>query len=108
LTWASASFVRLFADLGAGQPTDRPANTYNRYVAHSQGTTPLTVTSPPDESAVFAPQVTVTGTTAPGNQVYVAATNTHHDSQTTTASTTAAADGSFSLTGAVVGGTTVL
>src|SRR5207249_4001001 len=65
-------------------------------------------TSPPDESAVFAPQVTVTGTTAPGNQVYVAATNTDHDSPTTTASTTAAADGSFSLTVAVAGGTTVL
>ena len=35
--------------------------------------------------------MTVTGTTAPGNTVYVAATNTDHNSATTTASTTAPA-----------------
>ena len=55
----------------------------NRYVAHTQGSTPLTVTSPADESSVAGSPVTVTGTTAPGNQVYVAATNTDANSATT-------------------------
>jgi glucan 1,4-alpha-glucosidase len=108
LTWASAAFVRLFADLGAGRLIDRPTSTYHRYVAHTQATTSLTVTSPADNSPVNGSPVTVTGTTAAGNEVYVAATNTDHDSQTTTASAAAAGDGSFSLTVPVIGGTTVL
>jgi glucoamylase len=108
LTWASAAFVRLLADLGAGKLTDRPARTYDRYVAHTQGTTTLTVTSPADNTAVNASPVTVTGTTAAGNHVYVAATNTDTSFQTTMASTTAAGDGSFSIDVAVTDGTTVL
>ena len=88
LTWSAASFVRLAADLAAernvvaagGAPT-------RRYVAHTQGTTTLTVTSPADNSSVTGSPVTVTGTTAPGNTVYVAATNTDANSATTIAST---------------------
>ena len=79
-----------------------------RYVAHTQGATTLTVTSPADGSAVTGSPVTVTGTTAPGNTVYVAATNTDTNSATTTASTTAGAGGAFSVPVAVTGGTTVL
>ena len=41
-----------------------------------RATTSLTVTSPADQSAVSGSPVTVTGTTAPGNKVYVSATNT--------------------------------
>ena len=108
LNWSAASFVRLFADIGAGRLGDRPRSTYQRYVAHTQGTTPLTVTSPADQSAVSASPVTVTGTTAPGNAVYVMATNTDNNSATTTASTTADASGAFSVPVAVTGGTTVL
>jgi glucoamylase len=108
LNWSAASFVRLFADIGAGRLGDRPRSTYQRYVAHTQGTTPLTVTSPADLSAVSASPVTVTGTTAPGNAVYVTATNTDANSATTSASTTADGTGAFSLTVAVTGGTTVL
>ena len=52
--------------------------------------------------------VTVSGTTAPGNKVYVAATNTDHDSATTQAATTAADDGSFSVDVAITGGTSVI
>ena len=66
------------------------------------------MTSPADNSSVAGSPVTVTGTTAPGNTVYVAATNTDEDSATTVASATAAADGSFSVPIAVTGGTTVL
>ncbi len=108
LTWSAASFVRLAADLAARRNVVLPAVTHSRYVEHSQGTTTLTVTSPADNSAVTASPVTVTGTSAPGNTIYVAATNTDANSATTVASTIAAADGSFSVDVAVTGGTTVL
>ena len=108
LTWSAASFVRLTADLAAKRNVVLPAATHDRYVANSQGTTPLTVTAPDDESSVTASPVTVTGTTAAGNTVYVAATNTDANSATTIASTVAAADGSFSIDVEVTGGTSVL
>jgi glucan 1,4-alpha-glucosidase len=108
LNWSAASFVRLFADIGAGALGDRPEATFQRYVAHAQGTTALTVTSPADQTAVTGSPVTVTGTTAPGNSVFVAATNTDANSATTTAATTADAAGAFSVDVAVTGGTTVL
>ena len=108
LNWSAASFVRLFADLGTGSLGDRPQSTFERYVAHTQGVTPLTVTSPADQSAVNGSPVTVTGTTAAGNTVYVAATNTDANSATTTAVGTADAGGAFSIPVAVTGGTSVL
>ncbi len=108
LSWSAASFVRLFADIGAGRLVDRPQSTYRRYVQHTQGTTPLTVTTPADQSAVSASPVTVTGTTAPGNKVYVSATNTDANSATTSVTTTADGTGAFSVAVPVTGGTTVL
>jgi glucan 1,4-alpha-glucosidase len=108
LTWSAASFVRLTADLAAGRNVVLPAVTFLRYVARTQGTTALTVTSPADNSSVSGSPVTVTGTTAPGNLVYVSATNTDQNSATTLASTTAGPDGSFSVAVAVTGGTSVL
>ena len=77
-------------DLAADRNVVLPAATHSRYVAHSQGETSLTVTSPADNSSVSGSPVTVTGTTAPGNTVYVAATNTDANSATTVASATAA------------------
>ena len=108
LTWSAASYVRLAADLAAGRNVVLPSVTYSRYVAHTQAATTLTVTSPADESSVAGSPVTVTGTTAPGNQLYIAATNTDANSATTVVSTTAAADGSFSVAIAVTGGTSVI
>ena len=108
LTWSAASYVRFLGDLVAGRVVEQPEATFSRYVRNTQGQTTLTVTAPADQSAVNGSPVTVTGTTAPGNTVYVAATNTDQNSQTTTASTVAAADGSFSVAVAVTGGTTVL
>jgi glucan 1,4-alpha-glucosidase len=108
LTWSASSFVRLAADLDAGKNVALPKATFDRYVKHTQGATTLTVTSPADKSAVSGSPVTVTGTTAPKNKVYVTATNTDQSFATTTASTTAASDGSFSLNAAISGGTTVL
>ena len=52
LTWSAASFVRLAGDLAAGRNVVLPAATHSRYVAHTQGTTTLTVTSPADNSSV--------------------------------------------------------
>ena len=108
LTWSAASFVRLARDLAAGRNVVLPRVTHSRYIARQQGTTALTVTSPADNSSVDASPVTVTGTTRPGNTVYVAATNTDKNSSTTVASTLAGAGGSFSIAVPVTGGTTVL
>jgi len=107
LTWSAAAFVRLAADLAAKRNVALPAATADRYVAHTQGTTPLAVTSPAEGASVGA-TVTVTGTTAAGNAVYVTATNVDKNSATTTASTTAAGDGSFSVDVALTGGSNVL
>jgi glucoamylase len=108
LTWSAASFVRLAADLAGGRNVVLPAVTSDRYVKHVQHSTPLVVTSPADGAGVGASPVTVTGTTAPGNSVYVAATNTDKNTATTVASTTADASGAFSVDVAVSGGTNVL
>jgi glucan 1,4-alpha-glucosidase len=107
LTWSAASYVRLLGDLVAGRVVEQPEATFSRYVGNTQGQTALTVTAPADLSAVNGSPLTVTGTTAPGNAVYVGATNTDQNSQTTTASTVAG-DGSFSVSVPVTGGTTVL
>jgi glucan 1,4-alpha-glucosidase len=107
LTWSAASFVRLAGDLAAGRNVVLPEATHSRYVARTQAQTSLTVTSPADNSSVGSSPVTVTGTTAPGNTVYVAATNTDAASGTTVASATAPA-GTFSIEIAVTGGTNVL
>jgi glucoamylase len=108
LTWSAASFVRLAADLDEGRNVVLPKATYQRYVKHTQGATTLAVTSPADNSSVSGSPVTVTGTTAPGNTVYVAATNTDANSATTLATTIAGASGAFSVDVAITGGTSVL
>ena len=108
LTWSAGVYVRLLRDITTGSLLEQPADVSNRYVAHQQGLTTLSVTAPADNSAVFDSPVTVTGTTHPANTVDVAATNTDNNSQTTTSSATVQPDGSFSVTVPVTGGTTVL
>jgi len=112
LTWSAAQYVRLMRDLASGTILEQPADTANRYVAHQQGQTSLTVTAPANNSAVTGTAatatVTVTGTSVAGNTIDVAATNTDMNSQTTTASATTQPDGSFSVQMQVSGGTTVL
>jgi glucoamylase len=107
LTWSAASFVRLAATLAAGRNVVLPAATQARYVARTPGTTSLTVTGPADNSSVGASPVTVTGTTTPGNTVYVSATNTDTNGATDVVSA-AAPSGSFSIDVPVTGGTNVL
>jgi len=112
LTWSAGQYVRLMRDMAAGKILEQPAGTVNRYVAHQQGQTTLTVTAPANNSAVSGTTVTVTvtvtGTSAAGNTIDIAATNTDMNSQTTFAGTTAQPDGSFSAQVQVSGGTTVL
>jgi len=108
LTWAAASYVRLFRDLTSNAILEQPADTYNRYVAHNPGQTSLTVTSPANLSAVNSSPVTVTGTATVGDTIYIAATNTDNNNATTTASGPVASDGSFSIALPITGGTTVL
>jgi len=88
LFWAAGQYVRLLQNIVANNILERPTDTFNRYVTHMVAQTALTVTAPADQSAVTASPVTVTGTSVPGNAIYVAATNTDQDSQTTTATTT--------------------
>ena len=106
LVRSAAGFVRLLGNLEAGRIVEQPAATFARYVGHTQGATTLTVTSPADQSAVNDSPVTIVGTTNPGNTVYVAATNT--DTFATTTAFAAAPAGSFSVSVAISGGTTVL
>jgi len=112
LTWSAAQYVRLMRDMAAGKILEQPANTVDRYVAHQEGQTSLTVTAPANNSSVSGSTptatVTVTGTSAAANTIDVAATNTDMNSQTTTASTSAQPDGSFSAQMQVSSGTTVL
>jgi glucoamylase len=108
LDWSAGAFVRLAHDLATGTLTDRPAATHARYVQHTQGTTTLTVTQPADQTSVAGSPVTVAGTSAPGNTVYVAATNTDNTFTTTTATTAVADDGTWSVQMPIDGGTTVL
>jgi hypothetical protein len=100
--------VRLLQNIAANKILERPTDTFNRYVTHMVAETALTVTAPADESAVTASPVTVTGSSVPGNTIYVAATNTDQNSQTTTATTRTQPDGSFSVSVPVSGGATVL
>jgi glucan 1,4-alpha-glucosidase len=95
LTWGAAALVRGIADLSAHRILEKPEITVDRYVAHTQGATTLSLTSPLDQSAATS-TVAVAGSTAPGATVDVAVVAT--DAGTTTlASTVAAGDGSFSL-----------
>ncbi len=108
LTWSAGVYVRLMLDLTAKSLLEQPGDTYNRYVAHQQGQTSLTVNSPANLSSISASPITVSGTSAPGNTIYVAATNTDNNSQTTVVSVPTNPDGSFTVSVPVSGGTTVL
>lgn len=108
LTWSAAQYVRLLLDIQARRPLEQPANTYNRYVRHQQGTTSLMLTSPANDTSLTSGSVTVTGTATPGDAVYIAATNTDSNSATATTRTSADASGSFSAPLTVSGGNIVI
>jgi glucoamylase len=107
LTWSAGQFVRLMLDVSADRVLDRPFYTRNRYVRHTQGETPLTVTAPADNILV-GNSVTVTGTSKPGDRIVVSAVNIDADTATAVTAVTTATGGSFSATVPVIGGTEVL
>jgi glucoamylase len=104
LTWSAASYVRLVTDLRAGRITEQPRDTVNRYLTHTQGSIPITLTSPAEGSLVTG-SATVTGTTAPGATVDIDAVNTDIDGSALTTTTTAGPDGTFSVVAPVPAGT---
>ena len=95
LTWSAAPFVRLAGSLAADRNVVLPAATHARYVARTRDDA-ADGHEPRDNSSVSASPVTVTGTTAPGNTVYVAATNTDANSATTVVSAAAPSGSSAS------------
>jgi glucan 1,4-alpha-glucosidase len=107
LTWSAGQFVRLTLDAAAGKVLDRPDYTVDRYIRHTQGHTALSVTAPTDGSLV-GNSVTVTGTTTPGNRIDIAATNTDTDFVTTLHAGDVDANGNFSVTIPLAGGTYTL
>jgi len=62
LTWAAGVYPRLVRDIVENRLLEQPANTLQRYVKHTQGTTDLKVTAPVDQSSVSSSRVMVTGT----------------------------------------------
>ena len=107
LTWGAGAQVRLTADLSAGRALEQPTQTVDRYVTHTQGSTPLSVSSPADQTAATDP-IDVSGTAAPGATVDVADVATDQNSATTHVTTTAAGDGSFDVTIPPADGSNVL
>src|SRR5580658_3995051 len=74
LTWAQAQELRLILSLGTGRNVDTPAVTTARYVTNGPPTAlPVTITSPASTATLAATSTAVTGTTAPGASVTVAA-----------------------------------
>ena len=99
LTWAQAQQSRLILGVGAGRPVEQPSIVADRYVRSGPpAAAPLTVTAPADGSTVVTPTTQVTGTTAPGATVDIAATPTDTGGATTTVTVTAGPDGAFAAT----------
>ena len=108
LTWAQAQAVRLALSLGAGRPLEQPAIVRARYVdAAPPGAAPLAVTAPADRSEATEATTTVTGTTTPGAQVDVVASNLDTGA-TSVSSATADATGAFAVQVTLDNGVTTL
>ncbi len=119
LTWAQAQELRLILALSGDRsgssrgkgtlPVEQPGVVRDRYVTHRPpAALPLAVSSPGDGTSTGAGTVTVTGRTAPGARVSVAASPTDVGTATTVASATAGGQGEFSVTVPVGFGTNVL
>jgi glucoamylase len=89
LTWAQAQLLRLISDRAAGRLLEQPSIVADRYLPTAPAAAPLSVSAPLTVSGgnvpanlarpsvtVNAASVTVTGSTAPGAAVQVAATGT--------------------------------
>ena len=113
LTWAQAQLLRLISDRAAGRLLEQPSIVADRYQPTAPAAAPLSVTAPLTVSGgnvpanlarpsvtVNAASVTVTGSTAPGAAVQVAATGTAPGAAspaTTITAVTADSSGAFSV-----------
>jgi len=109
LSWAQAQELRLIVDLGTKTTVDRPAITAARYVTHgAPAATTINLTAPASGATIEGGSTTVTGTTAPGASVAIAADDTDTGAPAATATTTADATGAFSVSVPVGFGTNVI
>jgi glucoamylase len=109
LSWAQAQELRLILDIGAGRALEQPSITADRYVNHAPpANVPVSITAPAANSLIESSTATVTGTTVPGAQVVVEATDTDTGPPSATGTATAGADGSFSAEVPIGFGTNVL
>jgi glucan 1,4-alpha-glucosidase len=110
LIWGQAQYVRLVRDLQTGTLLDQPNITRGRYVSGgAPSVLPMTITAPAPGATVSGGSTKLTGTTAPGAQVTVAAGQPGTATNTTSA-VTAVADstGAFHATVPVPSGTIVI
>ena len=91
LIWGQAQYLRLVLDLKAGTLLDQPRITRARYLDPAPpARVPVTITSPASGAAVTGPETVVTGTTAPGANVTVAAGQPGSEANASTVATTIA------------------
>jgi glucoamylase len=99
LTWAQAQQARLTLAIGARRPVEQPDIVRARYVDNAPpGDAPTAVTAPADGSLTTATSTVLTGTTAPGATVTIAATPLDVAGDTTRLTVTAGSSGAFTAT----------
>ncbi len=109
LTWAQAQQARLVLGLAGTTPVEQPSFVRDRYVTSAPpAKAPLTVSAPASGASVTSATTEVTGTTAPGARVVVAAAHTDTGAPTAVVAVTAGPGGAFDLTVPTTFGTTVL
>ena len=110
LIWAQAQYLRVVRDLQTGTVLDQPAITRSRYVTSAPpSVVPLTISSPAANSITPTQTTTVSGTTAPGAKVDIAASQPgSQDNTTSVTETVANGRGDFSASIPTPPGTTVI
>ncbi len=110
LIWGQAQYLRLVLDLQDGRLLDQPSVTRSRYVGSGPpADVPVTITAPSPAAMTPGATTTVTGTTAPGAVVDVAAGQPGSPANTSTVVTaTAGPHGDFSADVPTPAGTTVI
>jgi hypothetical protein len=100
LIWGQAQYLRLVLDVADGRLLDQPEITRARYVSSGPpSSVPVTITSPAAGAVTTSATTTVTGTTAPGAAVDLAAGQPGSPANTTSVvSTKADAQGHFTAT----------
>jgi glucoamylase len=110
LIWGQAQYLRLVLDLHDGRLGDQPTITRARYVSGGPpSTVPVTITAPAAGAMTTGATTTVTGTTAPGAAVDLAAGQPGASANTTSVvTTTADGQGHFSATVPTAPGSVVI